>query len=89
MGIAKNRQVSLNGGKYTLVQNLEISDDGLVVHLKKFGRVKVFRRAFKNETERYYIVYLPDLNATEQISRQEFKQLHSVHWGIECASQSH
>jgi len=27
----------------------------------------------QNATERYYIIYLPDSDATEQISRQEFK----------------
>lgn len=53
------------------------------MHLKKFGRVKVFRRTFKNEAERSYIIHLPASDATEQISRQEFKQLHSIHWGIE------
>lgn len=84
MGVAKNRQVSINGGEYTQVQNLEIPEEGLVVYLKKFGRVKVFRRRFKNETERYYIMYLPDLTEMEQITRQEFKQFHSIHWGIEC-----
>ena len=83
MGIAKNRKVSINGEEYSQVQKLEIPDDGLVIQLKKFGRVKVFRRTFKNATERYYIIYLPDSDATEQISRQEFKQFHSIHWGIE------
>ena len=84
MGIAKNRKVSINGGKYTSVQNLEIPDDGLVVHLKKFGDVKVFCRPFKNEANRDYIMYFPVLDATEQITRAEFKEFHSIHWGIEC-----
>lgn len=88
MGIAKNRKVSLNGFEYTQVKNLEIPDGGLVVHLKNFGRVKVFRRSFKNEAERYYITYLLDSDATKQITRQDFNQWHSIHWGIECASQS-
>jgi hypothetical protein len=83
MGIAKNRKVSINGEEYSQFQKLEIPDDGLVMHLKKFGRVKVFRRTFTNVAERYYIIYIPDSDATEQISRQEFKQLHSIHWGIE------
>lgn len=84
MGIAKNRKASLDGFKYTQVRNLEIPDSGLVVYLKNFGRVKVFQRNFKNEAERYYIAYLPNSDDTEQISRQEFNQFHSVHWGIEC-----
>lgn len=48
MGIAKNRKVSIEPGKYVQVQELEIPDDGIVVHLKKFVRVKVFRKNFKN-----------------------------------------
>ncbi len=52
MGIAKNRKVSLDGTKYTQVKNLEIPGPGLIVYLKSFGHVKVFRRTFKNETER-------------------------------------
>jgi len=43
MGITKNRKVSLDGIEYTQVKNLKIPDTGLVVHLKNFGRVKVFR----------------------------------------------
>lgn len=53
MGIAKNRQVSLRPGEYTQVENLDIPEDGLVVHLKQFGQVKVFRKTFKKEVERY------------------------------------
>jgi len=58
MGITKNRKVSLDGIEYTQVKNLKIPDTGLVVHLKNFGRVKVFRRTFTNVAERYYITYL-------------------------------
>jgi len=82
MGITKNRKVSLDGIEYTQVKNLKIPDTGLVVHLKNFGRVKVFRST--NVAERYYITYLFDSDAVEQISRQEFNQWHSIHWGIEC-----
>ena len=84
MGIAKNRKVAIDGGKYTQVKELEIPGEGLLVYLKKFGYVKVFRRAFKNEVTRYYIMYLPDLDATKQLSRTEFKEFYSIHWGIEC-----
>lgn len=59
VGIAKNRQMSINGRDYTQVKNLEIPDEGLVVHLKSFGKVKVFRKTFKNEEQRYYITYMP------------------------------
>jgi len=84
MGIAKNRKVSLDGFEYTQVKDLEIPDQGLVVHLKNFGCVKVFRKIFKNEAQRYYIAYLNDTDTTEQISQQEFNEWHSMHWKIEC-----
>ncbi len=84
MGIAKNRKVSIPDGEFTQVQNLEIPEQGLLVHLKKFGQVKVFRRTFKNEVTRYYIMYLPNPDATWAITREEFKEFHSIHWGIEC-----
>jgi uncharacterized protein YlbG (UPF0298 family) len=84
MGIAKNRKISIPGGEFTQVKNLEIPEQGLVVHLKKFGQVKVFRRTFKNEATRYYIMYLPNPDVTVAITREEFKEFHSIHWGIEC-----
>ncbi|WP_322745299.1 transposase [Nostoc sp. LEGE 12447] len=83
-GIAKNRSCSIDGKNYTQVQNLEIPEVGLIVDLKNFGQVKVFRRSFKNETYRYYIMYTPEKNTLNSISRAEFKELHSIHWGIEC-----
>ncbi len=84
MGIAKNRSCSINGQDYIQVQHLEIPDEGLVVYLKSFGIVKVFRRTFKNKDHRYYIMYFPGEDALELITRAEFKALHSIHWGIEC-----
>ncbi|WP_320073225.1 transposase [Nostoc sp. MG11] len=83
-GVAKNRSCSVDGKNYTQVQNLEIPEVGLIVYLKNFGQVKVFRRSFKNETYRYYIMYIPEKDALLSISRTDFKELHSIHWGIEC-----
>lgn len=83
-GIAKNRSCSVDGKKFTQIQNLEIPETGLMVYLKKFGQVKVFRRSFKNETYRYYIMYLPDKDALFLVSLADFQELHSIHWGIEC-----
>ena len=84
MGVAKNRSVSINARDYTQVKNLKIPDEGLVVYLKNFGKVKVFRRSFKNEDKRYYIMFLPDEDALLASTRTEFNKLHSIHWGIEC-----
>lgn len=63
----------------------EIPEFGLIVKLKNFGWVKVFRRIFKNETQRYYIIYTSTKDTLNSIYRTEFKQVHSIHWGIECA----
>lgn len=54
------------------------------MHLKKFGKVKVFCRTFTNVDNRYYIIYVPDEDALIAITRTDFKALHSIHWGIEC-----
>jgi hypothetical protein len=62
----------------------EIPEDGLLVYLKNFVRVKVFRKSFKNETQRYYIMYIPEKDTLDSIYRADFKELHSIHWGIEC-----
>ncbi len=83
-GIAKNRSCSVDGKNFTQVQNLEIPESGLIVYLKNFGQVKVFLINFKNETSRYYIMYTPEKDALSAISITEFKELHSIHWGIEC-----
>ncbi|MEH1793626.1 IS701 family transposase [Nostoc sp.] len=83
-GIVKNRSCSVDGKNFTQVQNLEIPETGLMVYLKKFGQVKVFRRSFKNETYRYYLMYTPDKDALFLVSVEDFQQLHSIHWGIEC-----
>jgi Transposase DDE domain len=83
-GVAKNRSCSVDGKNYTQVQNLEIPETGLIVYLKNFGRVKVFCRSFKNETKRYYIMYIPDKDVLSSISKVEFEELHLIHWGIEC-----
>ena len=86
MGIAKNRIVSINGRDYTQVKKLEISDEGLVVHLKNFGQVKVFCRKFKNEDNRHYIMYLPDENALLTITRAEFLLYYVQSIGVSSAT---
>lgn len=84
MGIARNRQVAITPGKYTAVKNLEIPPEGQVVYLKKIGQVKVFKKQLKNDIERYYIMFLPDIKEIEAVTRSNFMTTHSIHWGIEC-----
>ena len=81
-GIAENRKVSLIKGKEVQVQTLEIPVDGLMVYLKEFGWVKVFCQDFKNETRRY-ILWTPNPEETEGLTRQTFKKIHDQHWLIE------
>ena len=64
------------------IQTLTVPKSGLVVYLKEFGWVKVFAQEFKNEA-RYYILFLPDLEALKPLTRETFKQVHDRHWQIE------
>ncbi|MBW4429209.1 MAG: transposase [Nostoc desertorum CM1-VF14] len=86
-GIAKNRSCSVDGKNFTQVQNLEIPEIGLVVHLKNFGKVKVFRKSFKNETHRYYMIYIAEENALLGISRTDFNTLHSIIGGLNATTE--
>jgi len=81
-GVANNRKVSLQPGQDIQVQTLTIPGSGLVVYLKEFGWVKVFAQDFKNEA-RYYILFLPELDALKSLTRERFKQVHDRHWQIE------
>ena len=83
-GVEKNRTVSNEPGKYSQVGNLEISEEGLITHLKEFGFIKLFRKDFKKEDSRHYIFYLPDDEELKLISRSEFISIHDTHWGIEA-----
>lgn len=82
-GVEKNRTVSNEAGKYSQVSTLEISDEGLITHLKEFGFIKLFRKVFKKEDSKHYILYLPDEDKLQQIGRSEFITIHDIHWGIE------
>ena len=83
-GVEKNRTVSNQPGKHVRVSSLEIPDEGLVTHLKEFGLIKLLRKDFKKGDSRHYILYLPDLEKLENISRHEFITIHDTHWGIEA-----
>jgi hypothetical protein len=82
-GVEKNRTVSNEPGKYCQVSSLDIPEVGLITHLKEFGFIKLFRKAFKKEDSRHYILYLPDEEALKLITRTEFVTIHDTHWGIE------
>jgi hypothetical protein len=71
-GIEKNRTVSNKLEKYCLLRSLEITDEGLITHLRAFGLIKLFRQEFKKEDSRDSIVYLPDQEALNEITKSEF-----------------
>jgi hypothetical protein len=83
-GVEKNRTVSNEAKKYSQVNSLEIPESGLVTHLRNFGFIKLYRKDFRNEGSRHYILYLPDETALKKIEREEFITIHDTHWGIEC-----
>jgi hypothetical protein len=64
------------------VQKLEIPDGGLMVWLRNFGQVKLFRTRLKDQL-RHYVVCLPDENAYTTYEREHFQVVHDQHWKIE------
>jgi len=83
MGIAKNRQVSIIKGQYQSVESLEIGEDGTIVYLKEFGEVKVFKKHFKNDIVRFYILFSQDNQDLNEADKTLFIQVKATHWGIE------
>ena len=66
------------------VDKLSIPEQGLRVYLKGVGDVKVFCQRFKNESCRYYVLFYPETEQLNAAGQDDFEQLHSIHWGIEC-----
>lgn len=79
--IESNRRVSLEKGSWVQVQTLTIPEDGLIVWLREFGEVKLFRTQLKDQL-RHYVVYLPDMNF-QDFDQTDFHQQHDRHWQIE------
>jgi hypothetical protein len=82
-GIEKNRIVSNELQKYCEVSTLEMTDEGLVTHLKEFGFINFLKKKFIKADSRHYILYLPDREKLKETTRSEFITIHEVHWGFE------
>ncbi len=82
-GIEKNRTVSNEPGNSCQVSSFAIPEQGLRTHLRSVGFIKLFRKDFKKEDSRHYVLYLPDEEVLNQITRSEFMTIHDTHWGIE------
>lgn len=83
VGIAKNRLVKVEGDKYVRVETLDIPPEGMIVTLKQFGTVKVFKRTFRNGRTRYLLWFQLDETTLAEVTRQDLRELFSIHWGIE------
>ncbi len=82
-GVESNRRISIDRGQYIQIQTLEDWDEnGKIVYLKDYGRVKVYRQVYKN-AYRYYIVSTAELDHLETVTRIDFERMHSSHWSIE------
>lgn len=80
--VESNRTVSIEKGAWTQVQKLDIPDDGVIVWLRDFGQVKLFRTRLKDQL-RHYVVYLPKSDDYAAFKRTNFQALHDQHWEIE------
>ena len=87
--LESNRLVSVEKGTLVQVQTLDIPSDGLVVWLRDFGQVKLFRTYLKDQA-RHYAMYLPEKTDSpddgerfDALNQVEFDKLHSQHWQIE------
>ena len=80
--IKSNRTVSIEQGVWQQVQWLDIPENGLVVWLKEYGEVKLFRTKLKDQL-RHYVVYLPDQETQAQFNQTDFDIQHDKHWQIE------
>lgn len=80
--VESNRRVSTEKGTWSQVQTLDIPPDGLVVWLRDFGEVKLFRTQLKDQL-RHYVVYLPNTDVYDAFRQTDFQALHDQHWLIE------
>ena len=80
--LESNRTVSIVKGTWVQVQKLDIPDEGLVVWLRDFGQVKLYRTRLKDEL-RHYVVAFPKADDYAAFTRTDFQRLHDQHWQIE------
>lgn len=80
--VESNRLVSIEKGGWIQVQQMEIPEEGCLVWLRGFGKVKLFRTWLKDQP-RHYVVFLPNSDDYERFGRADFKNQHDRHWEIE------
>jgi len=80
--VESNRRVSTEKGTWVQVQKLDVPEDGMLVWLREFGDVKLFRTRLKDQL-RHYVLFLPDADAYDAFKQADFQTLHDQHWRIE------
>lgn len=80
--VESNRTVSVKKGTWVQVQKLEVPDEGLLVWLRDFGQVKLFRTRLKDQL-RHYVTFLPKADDYAAFKQADFQTLHDQHWEIE------
>jgi hypothetical protein len=80
--IASNRIVSTEKSSWTQVQTLDVPETGMMVWLRDYGQVKLFRTKLKNQL-RHYVVHLPNEKSYSAFGHNQFQNLHDQHWQIE------
>jgi hypothetical protein len=80
--IESNRTVSVEKGTWVQVQKLDVPEEGMLVWLRDFGQVKLFRTRLKDQL-RHYVTYLPKSDDYAAFKKAEFDALHAQHWRIE------
>lgn len=83
VGLEKNRIVSCSAHQYQKLEEIDIPEQGLYLHLKAFDFLKVFLTVDTEGHERYYGVYLQDTQECRLLSRERFSGLRRQHWTIE------
>jgi hypothetical protein len=79
--VESDRRVSTEKGSWVQVQKLEIPENGMLVWLRDFGNVKLFRTRLKDQL-RHYVVFLPDADTYDAFEQADFQKLHDRHWQI-------
>jgi hypothetical protein len=80
--VESNRRVSTVKGSWVQVQKLDVPEDGMLVWLREFGNVKLFRMWLKDRL-RHYVVFLTNTDTFDAFEQAEFQALHDHHLPIE------
>ena len=75
--VKKNRMMNPDDTKNQPVSTLTIPDDGLIVHMKKYGFVKVFHTVNRSGKDQYWATNCPIMDMTGR------RNMQAIGWSIE------